>query len=521
MRPAKRLRAKTPPPQRQQQPLPALPDFAAGEDATQKRQVYLVSLPHPRQQFSSTGVRLRPPGELSRDRILDCVKDACKHPVYVDAHSQGQGFQVELKKATVFRELHRPDEQGAAFFHFHVGLLAARSFRFTAVKRALLARHGLASHWSCSHDGYWSTVRYGCCPSETKPLEALDPHPLPWSADGQHPPLQECCHPPLTAAALHGRRVAVEQRAAEEGTQAPKITELDVWPIVVRQGFRNTQDDPTAHLQLIAYVKKHCSTAMQAFLFKHRHRLSTLIEDIWQWECVEDVLTVARRSRLGSLRVAAAAPCECQGGWLTTVVQSFMANKINVQELCKDVLAALTHGRCETTPAVVLAGAQGGEGKSLFFKALHSVYEDGVFTPAESNFPMVGVDQAKVVFLDEWRFNDKIVSYANQCLWFDGSAVPVARPQNIPGVRGHFLYRGSAPIFSTTKLSDIEALGKLAAIDPQTNRPKNSEASMLYRRLKIYAFETRIDKPTSQYPFCKRCFAQLVLQQAGAATLDS
>ena len=116
------------------------------------------------------------------------------------------------------------------------------SFRFAAVKRALLARHRLASHWSCSRDGYWSTAWYGCCPSETKPLAALDPHPLLWSADGQHPPLQECCHPPLTAAALHGRRVAAEQRAAEEGTQAPKITELDVLPIVVHQGFRNTHD---------------------------------------------------------------------------------------------------------------------------------------------------------------------------------------------------------------------------------------------------------------------------------------
>eukprot|EP00973_Karenia_brevis_P008838 1197555-Karenia_brevis.AAC.1 len=82
--------------------------------------------------------------------------------------------------------------------------------------------------------------------------------------------------------------------------------------------------------------------------------------------------------------------------------------------------------------------------------------------PEKSNFPLLGLETGpKVAFLDEWRFVNKSVSFGTQCLWHDGSAVPVSRPQNVPGVQGHFMYRGSAPVFVTGKLDDIENLQKL------------------------------------------------------------
>ena len=118
----------------------------------------------------------------------------------------------------------------------------------------------------------------------------------------------------------------------------------------------------------------------------------------------------------------------------------------------------------------------------------------------------------KVAFLDEWRFVNKSVGFATQCLWFDGSAVPVARPQN--GLqKGHFMYRGSAPILVTGKLEDVENLAKHAAIDLATGRPASAEASMLHRRLKVYKYTQRIPKPPST-SYCGRCFAELVLSQS-------
>ena len=89
------------------------------------------------------------------------------------------------------------------------------------------------------------------------------------------------------------------------------MTELDVWGVVVRAGIRNTDDDKTADLQPVRYAKQHCSVAMFTFLFKNRSKLNHLIDDIWRWENVDDVLAVAQRTRMESDQAALAGICVC------------------------------------------------------------------------------------------------------------------------------------------------------------------------------------------------------------------
>ena len=340
-----------------------------------------------------------------------------------------------------------------------------------------------------------------------------------WAAEGEHPAPTECCHPPVTATAIAARRAANTQRAASRGEAEPRFTEFDLWPLVVRAGIRNTADARTAHLQLQEYAKKHCSVAMCAFLFKHRAKLPNLVDDIWAWECAEEVLEVARRSRLGALTAARCGPCVCGGEWLSFVVGACIRNAIPMQALCVDIYNAMARGRSETTPVVVLAGGAGGEGKSVCLKPLTALFApDEVFNiPKGTNFPMLGVERAKVVVLDDWRFDTTVLSFATQCLWFDGSGVPVSRPQNLPSMTGHFLYQGTAPIFVTTKAQDIEELRAHASLDGRTRQPKDGDASMLCRRPKVYHFSCRAAKPDRHLPYCARCFSQFVCSQAACA----
>jgi hypothetical protein len=106
--------------------------------------------------------------------------------------------------------------------HFHVALLGSRCFRFLSLKRALLERHGLASHWSSSHVGYWSAVRYGFMPTPRKPASEIDPEPLRWAAGGLHPPLFEASQEPVTARAT---KVAIWQVGAPSMKQASFLVE--------------------------------------------------------------------------------------------------------------------------------------------------------------------------------------------------------------------------------------------------------------------------------------------------------
>ena len=93
-------------------------------------------------------------------------------------------------------------------------------------------------------------------------------------------------------------------------------------------------------------------------------------------------------------------------------------------------------------------------------KALLNVFPNAgsVFNISKEsgNFPLLDLPNAKVVFLDEFRFDPRIISWASMCLWFDGSDVPIGRPQNMQGMSGNIVYKGTAPIFVTTKLSDLQ-----------------------------------------------------------------
>ena len=151
----------------------------------------------------------------------------------------------------------------------------------------------------------------------------------------------------------------------------------------------------------------------------------------------------------------------------------------------------------------------------MFLKSLLTVYghESTFCQPQKGNFPLLDLPGKKVAFLDDWRFDQTVLPYATQCLWYDGSALPIVRPQNLPGASGHLLYRGSAPIFATTKADDVAKLRRAAADDPQVGAPHDANASMVLRRLKVYSFTVRLAKPPRALPYCGRCFSELVLAQ--------
>ena len=426
-------------------------------EGSTKRMVYLVTFPHPKQALSSTGIRLVSPGSLTKQQVLACFLDSCENPLCVHLPGRIHACSVPLKFTGVWREFHKPDVSLVAQIHDHVPVLAHTKFRYLPVKRALLNRHGLASHWSCTHDGYWSAIRYVARPSPQKPLATLDRNPELWPV--AHPFIDDCVNPPNTAAAMQTKRRKMCDLAAEQGKDDPRVTELDVWALVVRTGIKNSDDDRNADAKLAQYAKQHCSQVMFLYLFKNRAKLNNLIDDTWRWERIDDVVSAISRTRLEAMAAARASTCTCRGEWLNVVVSSAIQNHINLAELCYDVRTSLERGRSESTLVIVLAGSVGGEGKSVFLKGLFSVFEEPGFVfvaPDKGNFPLVDLPSAKVCFLDEFRFDPRVVSYALQCLWFDGSAVPITRPQNVAGVSGHCLYKGSAPIFANGNAQEHE-----------------------------------------------------------------
>ena len=484
------------------------------EVADAHRCVYLVTAAHPSQERSADGRRLVAPESMTREAMAAALRDAAAHPLPDEQWQRrhpGRGPQpAELVMLAVFREYHAATAGGPGRAHFHVAVLFATSVRFAPLKRSLLWNHGLATHWSCSHYGYWSAVRYGRMPTPRKPPDALDPVPWTWAAAGAHPPLDECVHEPTTAKALGARRLRVEQAASARGKGAPRVREVDVWPVVVASGVRITGSGVHAEHRLIQYAKSHCSDTMVAFLFKNRHRLAAFIRAAWEWEEVDAALATASSSRMQLLQAALAKGCVCGGDWLHHIQVSFRTNGINAAELCHYTLHALERGRHESVKAVVLLGRHGGEGKSMFLRPLDTIFGEEYVQrcPQPGRFPLLGLDEKKIALLDEWHFDTDILPMPIQLLWLEGKPVPVTLPQNVPGQTGHLVYTGDAPIFITAPedaLRDIMSGGMAAP---------TGECSMLLRRLKLFHFTVPIPPPQRDFAPCPRCFATFVMANA-------
>ena len=484
------------------------------EPTSASRQVYLVTLPALRRLHEADRKPgLRCPSEWEHESVARIFVDAFENPALA-SNNASWGFTAQLERFVVFRERHAAREgEVAGPFHWHIALKASINFRFASIKRALYVRHGIASHWSCSHTGYWSAVRYGCMPTPSKPSKALDPTPYKWARCGEHPPLFEVCQEPTTAAALNRRREAKVKLAEESGRPEPRPTEMDLYPVIVQNGFRNSSDDHTAAEKLVQWLKAHGSPALVTFAFKNRQKLSAIIDDVWSWETVDDFLQHNALTRMQLMQKARASPCQCNGQWHQVAWQALQRNSVDVHDLCSHVLWSLQEGRREDVPVLVLMGRFGGEGKSFFLAPLRNVMglENVQATPQPGSFPLLGLERRKVVLLDEWAFDTSVLPLCTQLLWYEGKSFPLTRPQN-KDYSGHLLYTGSAPIFATCKEKELAPIMQKAQEATQLGQP--SEWTMLLRRLKIFRFSVPLQDPRCKIPECPACFANLIMANA-------
>ena len=106
----RRLRSKTKPITPVQQPLPQPVELGDEAPDDSKRQAYLVTFPHPRQAFASTGERLVAPSSMSKEALVGKVLDSFKNPVYPFAFMNYGA--IALARLGDWREWHEKDAEG-------------------------------------------------------------------------------------------------------------------------------------------------------------------------------------------------------------------------------------------------------------------------------------------------------------------------------------------------------------------------------------------------------------------------
>ena len=349
-------------------------------------------------------------GPNRRGRDLTPGRAAAPHP----AARRGNTFRTEC--------------QSGRQVHYHVAMACDRPVRFGPLKAALLEKHQLASHWGAFGGGYHSAVAYLYVPTPKKPLRDMDPEPLRWAAEEEHPPLSEASTAPVTAKAMGEHREKDRLRRAEQGKPG-KFDDVDLWPIVVAQNFLPEEG---ARERIMSYARAAGGPEMVTFVFKHWSKMADLVKRCWEVERCAEYVAFLEKTRSQLIMEHLGKPCRCGGKWLPAALQLLRRNKIDVSEFRNAMVLAFEQGRSKGT-LVTFAGRHGTEGKSFLLDAIKVVFgEDYVFTtPSKGSFPLLGLEKARVVVLDDWRFNELIISYNLQLLWFEGRPIIVARPQNV------------------------------------------------------------------------------------------
>ena len=87
-----------------------MPELDKEASHDNKRLVYLVTFPHPKNDHTEEGVPLVAPETLSKDTVLKALLDSCTHPV--SKRTWQVHGPVAVDKVGVWREFHEENEEG-------------------------------------------------------------------------------------------------------------------------------------------------------------------------------------------------------------------------------------------------------------------------------------------------------------------------------------------------------------------------------------------------------------------------
>ena len=432
-------------------------DLGHETEGDARRRVYLATFARALAATLAANPAMRDPSTLSREEIGKATIDAFTEPL-----CGARGGRPILRqtppvlKIVVFREQHADGT-----IHYHVAVKLSTPLGFATAKRALWVRHGLPSHWSCSHSQWFSAVRYGFMPSVRKPMSSLDATPFSWTHDGGLIDLFEDSQQPYCAAAWRGAREKREREAAES-EEPVKFTRMDLQAVILSKGLQTKAS-------IIAYAQAHGSAAMQSFVKQHQRRLKEHLEDAAEWASAPTAAAAELESDWDLLcRVAGEA---CPDGdacaYRQAVEELFRAHGHSVSRnaLAGGLRAIIKHGPSKDVRVPFLIGTT-NTGKSTLVESFDALFgESAVFhLPAitDAKYALRNwLKNKRFVFWDEYEPVTFAVAgaipKAQFCKAFNGQLFEIQVTQNAHDGNVDFRWnRGAVFTAKSTELWDLK-----------------------------------------------------------------
>lgn len=445
------------------------------------RQVYLLTL-------SQAPMLLIPTRQAFADAVLEAYETV-----------KAQAIQWCVSK-----ESHKLRGHGSGY-HYHMAIKCDRSHRWLPIATWLRENRDLQVHFSSTHVNYYSAYTY-VTKEDSSPLHSSN-----------HPDLSN--QPPRTTRASQAR-VRLSSQVGNSSTRndllssdedatpqtkrhkvsakkSKKLQPSDIFDIVVPRNIRTKQE-----LLIFAKAQKdEGKTDLWEFCF---NRASRVVDDAIQnaWS-IENELEKSRRKQLGRIGILEEylqkeCCAGCNGRWIEMAKEIIESNDINPAYFATVIYNALNLGRRKNNNVFIFGPANCG--KSFLLKPLNQIYK--TFTnPATGTYAWVGIENAEVVFLNDFRWSSQLIPWNELLLMLEGETISISAPKT--HFRENIRLVVDCPIFATSKYPLTFAHGGIV---------DHRETEMMNARWVYIELSAQIPRESQvEVEPCEHCFSSLIL----------
>lgn len=378
-------------------------------------------------------------------------------------------------------EKHKEEPQQV---HFHLSIKLKTVRRWKQVKANVTRSHGIVCHFQEFPANYYDAYRYvtkedpDYITSEGHPLLTNSPQSKPASAKRKA----------IRAASDVNVRPAVPKKKA-----VTKLDVMDLYHIIVTNNI-NTERE----LFVLANLQKNEGKMdlLKFILTISDKRRCEIIRNAWR---VENSMKENDRLKLTAIQILQEArkkPCVCAGDYYIHVGQTLEQNNIDANKFREAVTNALRYGRKKGNNVMLIGPANCG--KTFVLQPLTEIYNSFV-SPASGTFPWVGAEKAEVVFLNDLRWNEKLMPWGDFLNLLEGLPVHISAPKT--HYAEDLLWVKKTPIFGTSSTRIRKYDGGII---------NDRETAMMECRWKYFEFTKPVEDPKDIVK-CSSCFAHLIL----------
>ena len=300
---------------------------------------------------------------------------------------------------------------------------------------------------------------------------------------------------------------ASSSEASKGIKKAKRLTNEDVADYCRQNDIKNIN-------QLLADAetrKVEGDKTLSSFIFSRSLKnISELIEVTWMMKKAVSKVKNLATPRMETLLAAYNAECvqNCNGLWLRCAVDVLQRNKVNKYVYADAMRTLLQKGRGKRRN--IFIKGPGDSAKTFLLKPLLLLYPENFTNPAASTFSWMGVEDASIILLNDYRWDIKKnggnIEWGTLLNLLEGFETNLPAPMNL--YSRHVKINTDVPVFGTGP-----DLPRWYAASPEEIRtPKhqreNDQIDLRWNTFELTHRFTAVDR-IDDIPDCPCCFAKL------------